>query len=172
MSQPNQYHSLHGVMVCIDGFGVLIKGPPGIGKSSLALQLVIEGYQLVADDIVEFRTESHQLIGRAPTILKGLLNTRELGTININQQFGSDSVIDKSRLFCQVTLHQTLMLDSHLEGNQSDETILGIRIPTLQLSLSNPMPVISRLLTWLKMQQSTNNANEQLKYRQQQQIQQ
>lgn len=172
MAQALQTNSHYGVMVCVNGSGILISGPPGIGKSSLALQLIVEGHQLVADDVIDLTIENNQLIGRSPSMLNSLLNTRELGTINIKHQFGPAHVADFGPLHYQLILHQTLTMDSHLEGNQTNKTILGIKIPTLHLSLSNPVPVIVRLLTWLNMQQSTNNANEQLKYRQQQQVQQ
>lgn len=172
MAQALQTNSHYGVMVCVNGSGILISGPPGIGKSSLALQLIVEGHQLVADDVIALTIENNQLIGRSPSMLNSLLNTRELGTINIKHQFGPAHVADFVPLHYQLILHQTLTMDSHLEGNQTNKTILGIKIPTLHLSLSNPVPVIVRLLTWLNMQQSTNNANEQLKYRQQQQVQQ
>ena len=159
-------------MVCVDGLGVLIKGPPGIGKSSLALQLISEGHQFVADDVVDIHRHKHELIATAPSILQDLLNTRELGTINIRQHFGSAHVLDTCPLHFQLNLHETLKQESQLEGNQSKERILDIAAPTLHLSLSNPSSFSVRLLTWLKMQRMTNNANEQLKYRQQQQIQQ
>lgn len=172
MVQALQTNSHYGVMVCVNGSGVLISGSPGIGKSSLALQLIIEGHQLVADDVIDLSIEKNQLIGRSPSLLKSLLNTRELGTINIEHQFGSAHVSDYASLHYQLILHEKLTLDSQLEGNQGNQTILGINIPTLHLSISNPVPVLIRLLTWLNMQQSTNDANEQLKYRQQQQVQQ
>jgi HPr kinase/phosphorylase len=173
MIQISQHLSLHGVMVCVDGLGLLIKGSPGLGKSSLALQLISEGHQLVADDVIDISRHNHELIVTAPSMLKDLLNTRELGTINVKQHFGSAHVLDACPLHYQINLHEKLKLESQLEGNQSNEMILDIRVPTLQLSLSNPSSVTVRLHTWLNMQRMTNNnANKQLKYRQQQQIQQ
>ena len=45
--------TLHGVLVDILGLGVLLLGESGIGKSECALDLVVRGHRLVADDAVE-----------------------------------------------------------------------------------------------------------------------
>jgi HPr kinase/phosphorylase len=44
--------SLHGVLVDVFGVGVLLLGKSGIGKSEIALDLIMRGHRLVADDIV------------------------------------------------------------------------------------------------------------------------
>ena len=46
---------IHGVLVDILGLGVLIVGESGIGKSECALDLIVRGHRLVADDTVEVR---------------------------------------------------------------------------------------------------------------------
>jgi hypothetical protein len=46
---------LHAACVAIDGRGVLLCGPSGAGKSLLALRLIEQGAQLVADDNVALR---------------------------------------------------------------------------------------------------------------------
>ena len=45
----------HGVLIDILGLGVLLTGESGIGKSECALDLVVRGHRLVADDTVEVR---------------------------------------------------------------------------------------------------------------------
>ena len=44
--------TLHGVLVDVFGVGLLLTGPSGIGKSECALDLVLRGHRLVADDVV------------------------------------------------------------------------------------------------------------------------
>ena len=46
---------MHGVLMDILGLGVLIIGESGIGKSECALDLIVRGHRLVADDTVEVR---------------------------------------------------------------------------------------------------------------------
>src|SRR5229473_2815308 len=45
--------SLHGVLMDVFGVGILLLGKSGIGKSEIALDLVMRGHRLVADDIVD-----------------------------------------------------------------------------------------------------------------------
>lgn len=61
--------------------GVLIEGAPGTGKSSLALQLIDRGAQLVGDDGVLLTRENVQLIARSHPNTRGLLEVRNLGLL-------------------------------------------------------------------------------------------
>ena len=59
---------LHGVLLDILGLGVLIAGESGIGKSECALDLIVRGHRLVADDTVEVRRRAETiLIGTCPS---------------------------------------------------------------------------------------------------------
>ena len=85
--------SLHGVVIEVQGFGVLIKGNPAIGKSELALELITRGHRLIADDIVDFyRISPERLEGRCPELLQDFLEVRGLGILNIRALFGDNSV--------------------------------------------------------------------------------
>ncbi len=85
--------SMHGVFIEVQGFGVLIKGSPAIGKSELALELISRGHRLVADDIVDFyRISPERLEGRCPELLQDFLEVRGLGILNIRALFGDNSV--------------------------------------------------------------------------------
>lgn len=92
--------AVHGVLVDIYGIGVLITGASGVGKSETALDLVRRGHRLVADDSVEITQEHESLIGRAPELIKHLLEIRGLGIINVMTLFGAGSI----RLFKRVAL--------------------------------------------------------------------
>ena len=45
----------HGVLLDIYGEGVMITGDSGVGKSEAAIELIMRGHRLVADDAVELR---------------------------------------------------------------------------------------------------------------------
>lgn len=47
--------TLHGVLVDVLGVGVLLLGKSGVGKSECALDLVLRGHRLVADDVIKVR---------------------------------------------------------------------------------------------------------------------
>ncbi|HEX3652222.1 MAG TPA: hypothetical protein VHU18_05290 [Rhizomicrobium sp.] len=63
--------------------GILLKGPTGSGKSSLALRLVDRGGTLVADDRVDLFLDGTTLAARAPRALAGLLEIRGVGIVEL-----------------------------------------------------------------------------------------
>jgi len=75
---------VHAVLMDILGLGVLIVGDSGIGKSECALDLVVRGHRLVADDTVEVRRRAESiLIGTCPELTRHHMEVRGLGVINI-----------------------------------------------------------------------------------------
>jgi hypothetical protein len=72
---------LHGTVVAWEDRGILICGHPGEGKSSLALECIDHGAELVADDVVLIRPENEALTAFAPDTLQGCLALRELGIL-------------------------------------------------------------------------------------------
>ena len=81
--------TVHGVLMDIFGLGVLILGPSGIGKSECALELVLKGHRLVADDYVQLiRQGTDKLSGEGGKILKHHMELRGIGIIDIKELFG------------------------------------------------------------------------------------
>ncbi|MCB1388617.1 MAG: HPr kinase/phosphatase C-terminal domain-containing protein [Rhodobacteraceae bacterium] len=63
--------------------GVLILGPSGSGKSRLALSLIGEGAQLVADDQLFLCPDCGALYVRAPRPTEGLIEVRGLALLRL-----------------------------------------------------------------------------------------
>ncbi|PID14111.1 HPr kinase/phosphorylase [Sporosarcina sp. P34] len=97
--------TVHGVLVDVYGVGVLITGGSGVGKSETALELIKKGHRLVADDSVEIRQVSDNiLIGTSPKLLKHMLEIRGVGIIDLMTLFGASSVKDDKRVLLAVDL--------------------------------------------------------------------
>ena len=91
--------TVHGVLVDINGVGVLIKGESSIGKSETALELVQNGNRLVADDAVEIiRSEDGILTGQAPQLLQNYIEIRGIGIIDIKSLYGARSINPKKKI--------------------------------------------------------------------------
>lgn len=72
---------LHASCVAIDGHAVLIRGPSGAGKSDLALRLIDEGAELVADDYCEVIAVNGSLQAQAPALIAGKMEVRGHGIV-------------------------------------------------------------------------------------------
>lgn len=72
---------LHATSVAYDGRAVILLGGAGSGKSSMALQMMAYGAQLVADDRVSLTRDGDQVMARAPDTLNGLIEARNVGVL-------------------------------------------------------------------------------------------
>jgi len=77
--------NLHASTVARDGRAVLISGPSGAGKSDLALRLLDRGFTLVSDDRTIVRKEAGRLIASAPDTIRGKLEVRGIGIVEVDQ---------------------------------------------------------------------------------------
>lgn len=99
--------SMHGVLLDINGVGVLITGTSGVGKSEVALELIRRGYMLVADDVVEvYQKEKGIVIGEAPNILKKHLEIRGIGIVNVVYLFGVKAYRENKKISLIVKLEK------------------------------------------------------------------
>ena len=99
--------SVHGVLIDIHGLGVLILGKSGVGKSECALDLILKGSKLIADDLVEIRKIStSRLIGSGPKNIRHFIEIRGIGIINIKDLIGSTSVLEKREIDMVIELEQ------------------------------------------------------------------
>jgi HPr kinase/phosphorylase len=72
--------------VSVEGRGLLIEGPAGSGKSSLALALIDRGGILVGDDGVMLERREARLWAHPPPNIAGKLEIRGVGIIELPMQ--------------------------------------------------------------------------------------
>jgi len=74
---------VHGTTVALEGEGVLLRGPPGSGKSDLALRLIDGGARLIADDQTELTRAPDGVVARSPASIAGRMEVRGLGILRV-----------------------------------------------------------------------------------------
>lgn len=96
---------LHGVLVDVFGVGLLLIGSSGIGKSECALDLVMRGHRMVADDVVncDYRPPG-MVFGQPADLLRHHLEVRGLGILNIKDLFGVTAIRERKRIDVVVRL--------------------------------------------------------------------
>jgi HPr kinase/phosphorylase len=130
---------MHAVLMDILGLGVLIVGESGIGKSECALDLIVRGHRLVADDAVEIRRRQETiLIGTCPDLTRHHMELRGLGLINVTDLFGIASTRSSKRVEFVVQLerwepgreYERLGLDDAFYE------ILGLKVPLVRMPVA------------------------------------
>jgi HPr kinase/phosphorylase len=130
---------IHGVLLDILGLGVLMVGESGIGKSECALDLVVRGHRLVADDTVEIRRRAASIvIGSCPELTRHHMEVRGLGLINLRDLFGVASTRTSKRIELVVQLERW---DPHRDYDRLglDEAffeLLGLRLPLIRMPVA------------------------------------
>lgn len=126
----------HGVLVEVHGEGLLLTGDSGIGKSETALELIKRGHRLIADDAVEIKLISKDmLVGTAPELIRYYMELRGIGVVNVRHIYGVGSVKPEGNI--DMVVH----MERWIEGKAYDrlgltdetETILGVELPRITL---------------------------------------
>ena len=130
--------TLHGVLVDVYGVGVLLLGESGVGKSECALDLIVRGHRLVADDLVQLRRIGANLQGAGLELTRYHMEVRGLGIINVKELFGIASV--RQRKFVELIIN----LDPWKEGvayerlglDERREEVLGLTLPAVVIPVA------------------------------------
>ena len=127
--------TLHGVLVDVDGVGILIQGASGVGKSETALELIKRGHRLVADDAVKIKLIDGKLLGNAPELIRYFLEVRGIGIINVKELYGVGAIRNSKTIELVMKLeiwddnkeYDRVGMDDHFTS------ILGKEVPELTL---------------------------------------
>ncbi len=116
--------NIHATGVSINGYGVLLTGESGAGKSDLALRLIDRGAKLISDDrIIVEPKEPLPLLHGAPNI-SGQIEVRGVGILNVPS-------------VSAIPLRLVIALDQPIErlpAKGRTQSIAGFDIPWLVLS--------------------------------------
>ncbi|MEC7533847.1 MAG: serine kinase [Pseudomonadota bacterium] len=106
--------------VAIGGRVLLIEGPPGAGKSSLALALIDRGATLVGDDAVTLDRREEAVHALPPPNTAGLVEIRNVGIVEMPTTHGPVALI--------LTLDPAA---ARFPLEISERTLAGIAVPAL-----------------------------------------
>ena len=130
---------VHGVLMDILGLGVLVIGESGIGKSECALDLVVRGHRLVADDAVELRSRAQSFVlGSCPELTQHHMEIRGLGLINVQDLFGVASTRTSKRVELVVQLERWDPAREYdrLGLDEAHHELVGVRVPMLRMPVA------------------------------------
>ncbi len=115
--------TMHGVMVEVYGFGVLLKGKSGIGKSETALELIHRGHRLIADDMVKLtKFPDGRLVGKAEKV-PYFMEIRGLGIIDIKTLYGLGSIREAKKIDLVIELKEMIEDDYMTKADYSEGSI-------------------------------------------------
>jgi len=126
---------VHGVLLDVLGIGILVHGKSGIGKSETALDLVVRGHRLVADDVAHLWQRGNAIIGTGAGVIRHHMEIRGIGIINIKDLFGVSAVRETKKVELLVELVEWLEGAEYDRLGVDDHTteLLGVAIPSLRL---------------------------------------
>ncbi len=75
--------TVHASAVAVGGSGCLILGQPGTGKSTLALRMIAQGADLIADDQTMLTRQDRTVSLSAPAALSGRIEARGVGLLRL-----------------------------------------------------------------------------------------
>lgn len=107
---------------------LLIEGPPGSGKSSLALALIDRGAMLVGDDGVLIEPRGGRLWALPPPRIAGLLEVRNVGIVTLAAVAAPVSLV--------VRLDREA--PRYVEAAETSE-LAGVRVPLIRLWPDSPV---------------------------------
>ena len=116
---------VHATAIAIEGDGVLLRGPPGAGKSDLALRLIEGGAHLLADDQALLQRVGNHVIVRAPAAIAGLIEVRGVGILQVDS-------LEEAPLALVVDLVPLAQVE-RIPDNRF-EIVLGLSVPLIALA--------------------------------------
>jgi HPr kinase/phosphorylase len=129
----------HAVLIDVLGLGVLLTGESGIGKSECALDLIVRGHRLVADDTVEVKRRAGTvLIGTCPDLTRHHMELRGLGVINVRELFGISSTRSSKRIELVVHLERWDPAREYERLGLDDQffELLGVKVPLIRMPVA------------------------------------
>ena len=129
----------HGVLVEVYGEGILLMGDSGIGKSEAAIELLKRGHRLIADDAVEIRrVTDNLLVGTAPELIRNYIELRGIGIINVAKLYGMGAVKHSNQIDLVVNIVHWNTQEAYDRLGLEDQytEILNVQVPMYTIPIT------------------------------------
>lgn len=129
----------HGVLMEVYGEGVLLLGDSGVGKSETAVELLKRGHRMIADDAVEIKKVSaNMLVGTSPALIRNYVELRGIGIVNVAKLFGMGSVKTENEINLVVNVVPWKEHEDYDRLGLEDQymEILGVKVPVNTIPVS------------------------------------
>jgi HPr kinase/phosphorylase len=161
---------IHGTLVEVVGIGLLLVGKSGIGKSECALDLVMRGHRLVADDVVLVELdEEGRPVGRSPELVRHYLELRGIGIVHIPSLFGDSSVAETGRIELVIRLEAWDRIEIERLGlDRETYPVAGIEVASIRLPIApgrNVASLVEVATRSFRLQRAGQSAVAELDYR-------
>ena len=131
--------TVHGVLMDVLGLGVLLQGPSGIGKSECALDLILRGHRIVADDVIHLEKRGPStVLGCGSDLTRHHMEIRGLGIISLRDLFGLSAITDLKKVEVVIRIEEWDPAKEYDRLGLEDRrtTFLGVALPTLLIPIS------------------------------------
>lgn len=138
-------HTIHGNALSIFGYGVVITGDSGVGKTELTLSLIDRGHKFISDDHITIRENNLCLIPSR----NSFMHISGIGFINVEKTFGADSLGAETKLKMHINLINELLQPSERIYNYLEPLkLLGHNIPSYMLTkrAERPLAILVEIL--------------------------
>ncbi|MGL5205209.1 MAG: HPr(Ser) kinase/phosphatase [Metamycoplasmataceae bacterium] len=160
-----QTEFIHGSLIIINGIGVMIIGPSGVGKSEAILELVQKNHIFVSDDAIHIKRIGNNFVGNSPEITKDILEARGLGLLDIRSTYGDRSIRSKTNIDLVIELNHTEdIIEFDRIGNKNlSYSILGGKISKINIPVKAGRSVSSLIVAAVNLYVSKQNGIDALK---------
>ena len=138
MAEERASIRIHGTLVEVADVGILLLGRSGIGKSECALELVMRGNRLVADDVVLVAVDADgRPIGSSPELVRHYVELRGIGIVHVPSLFGADAVAERAAIDLVIHLEPWESQEVERLGlTRRTERLAGREVASLRLPVA------------------------------------